>query len=679
MENKASETTNVKVETNNKTGAVAIPKIENISSTPNVENSSAAKKENNVTSIPKIESMPSTPNVENSSAAQKENNVTSIPKIESMPSTPKEEKAVADKKEEKPNDSDNKSNNKNDYDVPQITSIEEEKPNDSDNKSNNNNDYDVPQITSIEEEKPNDSDKKSNNNNDYDVTQITSVEEEKPNDSDQKSNNNNDYDVPQITNVEEEEIDLSEDEEYVKKLVDNKLNSISNRRNVYGVGKVVSIKDFIIEVVGLEAVSFNEKVKIGEKAIGYVIQMKPNKVEIALLSQTKKINIGDSVYQTNELLTGEFSYESFGRVIDLFGYDKLTNKKFSNTVQLPIEYENVPIMDRISVSRPLETGISGIDLIYPIGKGQRQLIIGDKKTGKTQIALDTIVNQANKNMICIYVAIGKTKKEIKEIYYELVKRKAHTYTIIVTAFYDDLPSILTLTPYFALSIANYYMNNKYDVLVVLDDLKKHADAYRQISLISGKSPGRDAYPADIFYFHSRLLEKGCQHKNGGSITILPIMETRGGDITDYISTNIISITDGQIVLSRDSFVKGEKPAINYGLSVSRLGGSVQDADMKALGANIRQTLLSYLETRSVYELANVDEMSKDLQDKLFRGKNILNALSQYKFSPLNKSQIIEKFKALDSSVQAQQVQVTQVQNISQGQAPQTTQQVTNNG
>ena len=453
-------------------------------------------------------------------------------------------------------------------------------------------------------------------------------------------------------------IETNSNDEYVQKLVDDKLDSISKRNNIYGVGKVVSIKDFIIEVIGLEGVAFNEKVNIDNKAIGYVVQMKPNRVCIALLSVDESINIGDSVYQTNELLEGEFSTDSLGRIIDLFGHDKLTNNKFSDTIKLPLEFDNVPIMDRTDVSRPLETGIAGIDLIYPIGRGQRQLIIGDKKTGKTQVCLDTIVNQAGKNVICIYVAIGKTKKEVKEIYYDLVKHNASSYTIIVSAFYDDLPSVLTLTPYYALSIANYYMSSGYDVLVVLDDLKKHADAYRQISLISGRSPGRDAYPADVFYFHSRLLEKGCQHKNGGSITILPIVETKSGDITDYISTNIISITDGQIVLSRDSFVKGEKPAINYGLSVSRLGGAVQEKSLRALGADIRQVLLSYLETRAVYELANVDEMSKELQEKLFKGKKILSSLLQYKYSPLTREQIIERFSVIDGSVESNQEQNT---------------------
>ena len=458
----------------------------------------------------------------------------------------------------------------------------------------------------------------------------------------------NSFDVNSVKLVDSQEV--SNNDDYVKKLIDDKLDSISKSRNIYGVGKVVAIKDFILDVVGLEDVSFNEKVNIDNKGLGYVINLKPNRVSIALLSYSEKINVGDSVYQMNEVLEGNFSEESFGRIIDMFGNDKLTNKKFSNTIKLPIELETVPIMDRTSVNRPLETGIAGIDLIYPIGRGQRQLIIGDKKTGKTQLCLDTIVNQANKNMICIYVAIGKTKREVKEIYYELVKRNASSYTIIVTAFYDDLPSVLTLTPYFALSIANYYMKKGYDVLTVLDDLKKHADAYRQISLISGKSPGRDAYPADIFYFHSRLLERGCQYKDGGSITILPIVETKSGDITDYISTNIISITDGQIVLSRESFVKGEKPAINYGLSVSRLGGAVQDANMKSLGASVRQTLLSYLETRSVYELANIDEMSKELQEKLFKGQNLLKGLLQYKFSPLSREQILERFNNINNNV-----------------------------
>ena len=429
----------------------------------------------------------------------------------------------------------------------------------------------------------------------------------------------------------------------IDKMLNKRIEDIEEGKNIFGTGKVIKVMDFIIEAVGLDNAFFYEKVKVGESSIGYVTKLDSNKVIISLLYKNGNVSIGDPVYQTNEELTGDFSLESIGKVVDLFGNDKLINKKFTNTISIPVEHEIVPIMDRTSVNRPMETGIAGIDLIYPIGRGQRQLIIGDKKTGKTQIALDAIVNQAGKSMLCIYVAIGKTKKEVKEIYYELLKRKATDYTIIVTAFYDDVPPLLYLTPYFATSIADYYMKNGYDVLVVIDDLKRHADAYREISLLSGKSPGRDAYPADIFYAHSRMLESGCQYKNGASITILPIVETKAGVITDYISTNIISITDGQIVLSAKNFQKGQKPAINYGLSVSRLGGAVQTPEMKKLGTKIKQTLLSYLETRDVYELANTDEMSPELQTKLFEGKKILDSLNQNKYSPLSSFEIRKRF------------------------------------
>lgn len=429
----------------------------------------------------------------------------------------------------------------------------------------------------------------------------------------------------------------------LRNMANNKIDAIKNGSNKFEVGTVSAIKDFIIQVIGLDNVMFYEKVMIADKAIGYVIKIERNFVYVALLKKEQELVVGDMVYQTNQEFKGEYSNDAVGRIIDIFGYDKLTDKKFQNIQNINIEEDNISLMDRTSVNRSLKTGITGIDLIYPIGKGQRQLIIGDKKTGKTQICIDTIANQQGENMLCIYVAIGKTKREVKNIYYDLIKRNAIGYTVIVTAFNDELPSVLTLTPYFALSIAKEYMKAGYDVLVVLDDLKRHADAYREISLISGKSPGRDAYPADIFYLHSRLLEKGCQYKNGASITILPVIETKGNDITDYISTNIISITDGQIVLSEKNFKKGEIPAIDYGLSVSRLGGSVQTTDMKVLGSKVRQKLLSYLETREIYELANIDEMSEELQNKIFEGKTILNHLIQEKGTKLTEEDIKQKF------------------------------------
>ena len=431
---------------------------------------------------------------------------------------------------------------------------------------------------------------------------------------------------------------------YVEELVTGKLNEIRTRNNEYEAGRIISIREYVLEVSGLEKASFYERVIVSGTSEGYIISIRRNSVMVAIVKKNSDIYVGDEVIATGEEFCLSYDEEAIGHMINMFGEDVMTGKLLEHTEKLHIENPTTPIMDRTSVNRPLETGLSGIDLIYPIGRGQRQLIIGDKKTGKTQIALDTILNQKDKNVVCIYIAIGKTKKNLKNVYAELQKKGAMKYTIILAALNDDLPPVLSLTPYAGLAIAEQYMHKGQDVLVVIDDLSRHADCYREISLLIGKVPGRDAYPPDIFYTHSRLLEKGCQHMDGGSITILPIVETRGGDITDYISTNIISITDGQIVLSKKSFDKGEKPAINYGLSVSRLGGAVQTGPMKKMGSRVRRELLSYLETREVYELANTDEMGKELQERLKRGAKLLKGLGQYKYSPLSQEEILKKFE-----------------------------------
>lgn len=422
------------------------------------------------------------------------------------------------------------------------------------------------------------------------------------------------------------------------------IDSIKNNNNIYTQGNVIKVNEYNVEITGLDDVSFYEEVNIADKATGYVFGIYPDRVIVSLVKIDSEVKPGDMAYALKKEFKCLFSLDSVGKVIDIFGNDLIAGKRFDNLIELSIENPPIPLMDRGPVKRELLTGITGIDLIYPIGKGQRQLIIGDKKTGKTQIVLDAMVNQKDKNVLCIYVALGKTKKEVKDIYYELTKRGAASYTIIVASFHDELPTRTYLTPYVALSIAESFMLQSYDVLVCIDDLKKHADVYRQISLSSKKTPGRDAYPSDIFYTHSRLLEKGCQHKNGGSITILPIVETKAGDITDYISTNIISITDGQIVLNAKNFTKGEKPAIDYGLSVSRLGGNVQSEDMKRVGSKVRINLLSYLDVREIYELANIDEMSVELQNRLKEGQRILDNLRQYKFSPKTKKEMLDSYK-----------------------------------
>ncbi len=439
---------------------------------------------------------------------------------------------------------------------------------------------------------------------------------------------------------------------HIEDLVNQKVEQIKNKENIFDSGTVIKVKDYIIEVSGLENVTYFEKVTIWEKGMGYVNQINENSVTVAIVKENAPIKIGDIVKTTGEQFKAVFAKEAIGRIVDIFGTDLLSGKAFEKIKYINIENETIPIMDRREVKRPMLTGIAGIDLIYPIGKGQRQLIIGDKKTGKTQIALDTIVNQGSEraesenDVVCIYIAVGKTKKEIKTIYNELLKRGALSYTTMVVATNDDKQPVVSLIPFVGLSIAEEYMKMKKDVIVVIDDLKKHADTYREISLISGKTPGREAYPADIFYLHARLLEKGCQYKNGGSITILPIVETKGGDITDYISTNIISITDGQIVMSEKEFAKGNKPAINYKNSVSRLGGAVQKAEIKSLGAQIRRTFLSYLETKEVYELANMDEMTEELRNKMKIGAQMQEALNQPKFMPLSNEEIIDKFEAI---------------------------------
>jgi F-type H+-transporting ATPase subunit alpha len=431
------------------------------------------------------------------------------------------------------------------------------------------------------------------------------------------------------------------------KKVDKKVEDIKSNNNIYSVGKVIKVNPYTVIVSGLNDITYYEEVDIAGKAKGFVFAVGKNNITVSLVDVNDKINPGDEVYSLKKQFKCLFSMDSMGKVIDIFGNDLIAGKKFDNLVEVPIENEPIPIMDRGLVTREFLTGLTSIDMLYPIGRGQRQLIIGDKKTGKTQIALDAIVNQKDKNMVCIYVALGKTKKEVKDIYYDLTKRGAASYTIIIASFHDELPNRTYLTPYVALSIAESMMMDSYDVLVVIDDLKKHADVYRQISLASKKTPGRDAYPSDIFYAHSKLLEKGCQHKNGGSITILPIVETKSSDITDYISTNIISICDGQIVLSSKNFAKGEKPALDYGLSVSRLGGAVQSPEVKRLGSLVRGKLLEYLEVRDIYELANIDEMSEELQHRMKEGKVILDKLKQNKFSPKSKEEMLDLYKFLE--------------------------------
>lgn len=434
---------------------------------------------------------------------------------------------------------------------------------------------------------------------------------------------------------------------YIDRAIEEKLQAIQTQQNVFAVGRVRKVTQYMLEVSGLDDIGFFEKIIITGKGEGYVDKIGQDRVIVAMTRIDAPIQVGDEAVATGKEFLAVFSPDSLGCVVDMFAKDQLTNQTFQNTIELPVETNPIPIMDRSAVCRPMRTGITGIDMLYPVGRGQRQLIIGDKKTGKTQIALDTIVNQKGEDMICIYAAIGKTKKQVKEIYAQLKAKGGMDYTMIVAAYHDQCAPVMRNTLYASVSFAEYYMKQGKDVLVIVDDLKRHADVYREISLLSGKVPGRDAYPPDIFYAHASVLEKGCQHKDGGSITMLPICETKGGDITDYISTNIISITDGQIVLSTKRFEQGFKPAIHYGLSVSRLGGAVQKRDIKEVGAKVRRELLAYLEQKEIFELANLDEMGGEMKEKMRRGKLIEQTLVQYKFNPKSPQEMINDFRSLN--------------------------------
>ncbi|MDR1329639.1 MAG: F0F1 ATP synthase subunit alpha [Oscillospiraceae bacterium] len=431
------------------------------------------------------------------------------------------------------------------------------------------------------------------------------------------------------------------------KILSEKVDAIKSGRNAYATGRVHMVREYVIEADGLEGAAYFERVQVGDDSEGYVDAIGRNTVLINLTHVGKKIHVGDKVVAMGKQFCARYSPDAVGHIVDMFGTEKMLGRTMANRADIPIESEPIPIMARKGVTRPLLTGISGIDMLYPIGRGQRQLIIGDKKTGKTQIALDTIVNQKEQDVLCIYAAIGKTKKEVKDIYAQLLKYGAMVYTIIIAAFNDDPAPVLRSTPYAALSIARTYMEQGRDVLVVIDDLKRHADICREIALLMDKTPGRDAYPPDIFYSHSRMLELGCQHINGGSITILPICETKGGDITDFISTNIISITDGQIVLSAKNFEKGQKPAVNYGLSVSRLGGAVQNPELKKAGPPLRRELLAYLEQREVFELTNIDEMGEAMRRRMRRGAAILEMLKQRKFSVRSEADMLAGARDVD--------------------------------
>ena len=402
------------------------------------------------------------------------------------------------------------------------------------------------------------------------------------------------------------------------------------------VGFVVAVGDGIAKIQGIDHAMYGEIIEFESGAKGMVQDIKSDSIGCILFNKEDSVAEGDRVNRTGKK-TGVPVGEGFlGRVVDALGTPIDGGGDIIASDFRPVEHEAPGIIDRKSVSVPLETGILAIDSMFPIGRGQRELIIGDRQTGKTSIAVDTIINQKDKGVICVYVAIGQKASTVAKLVNTLDKHGALPYTIIMAATASDSSALQYIAPYAATSMAEYFMYKGKDVLIVYDDLSKHAVAYRALSLLLERSPGREAYPGDVFYLHSRLLERSSRlsdEAGGGSITALPIIETQAGDVSAYIPTNVISITDGQIFLESSLFFSGQRPAVNVGLSVSRVGGAAQSKAMKKASGSIRIDLAQYREMEVFTQFSSdLDQVTKN---QLTYGKGLMELLKQPLCRPLS--------------------------------------------
>lgn len=407
-------------------------------------------------------------------------------------------------------------------------------------------------------------------------------------------------------------------------------------------GTIIQVGDSVARVYGLDDCIEGELLEFPNGVLGMALNLEQDNVGCVLLGSEEGINEGDDVIRTGEIVSVPVGEELIGRVVNSLG-KPIDGKGEINTTEVrPIEVNAASIIERSSVNEPLETGIKAIDSIIPIGKGQRELIIGDRQTGKTSIIVDTIINQKGKDVICIYVAIGQKQSTVASLVNNLNKEGAMEYTIIVSSAASENAPLQYIAPYAGCSMGEYFMHKGKDVLIIYDDLSKHAVAYRTMSLLLKRPPGREAYPGDVFYIHSRLLERAAklsEKLGGGSLTALPIVETLGGDVSSYIPTNIISITDGQIFLDSDLFYSGQKPAVNAGISVSRVGGNAQIKAMKQVSGSLRLELAQYRELEAFSKFGS--DLDKDTKNRLEKGKRLVEILKQDRYEPLDqKYQII---------------------------------------
>lgn len=401
------------------------------------------------------------------------------------------------------------------------------------------------------------------------------------------------------------------------------------------IGTIVEVGDGIARMSGLTKCQSNEMLEFPGNTFGVALNLEDETIGAVLLGEYKHLKEGDTVKRTGRILSVPVGEELIGRVVNPLGQPidggpDIKVKKF-----YPIEKIAPGVMTREKVTQPVQTGIKPIDAMIPIGRGQRELIIGDRQTGKTALAIDTIINQKGQDMICVYIAIGQKESKIARIVAKLKETGAMDYTIVVVAGASDPASTLYIAPYAGVAMAEYFMDKGKDVLCVYDDLSKQAWAYREISLLLRRPPGREAYPGDVFYLHSRLLERACRRNKesgGGSITALPIIETQSGDVTAYIPTNVISITDGQIYLESDLFYRGIRPALNVGLSVSRVGSAAQIKPMKKVAGKLKLSMAQFRELEAFAQFAS--DLDPETKKQINLGQRLVEILKQPQYQPM---------------------------------------------
>lgn len=423
--------------------------------------------------------------------------------------------------------------------------------------------------------------------------------------------------------------------QHILEQLKNEISGFSGGTTREEIGTVLEVGDGIARVSGLRGVKASEMVTFEGGETGVALNLEEDTVGIIILGEYGNIKEGQEVRLTGKILEIGLSDSILGRVVNPLGHALDGKGDVKVTKTYPIERVASGVITRQSVDQPVQTGIKAIDALVPIGRGQRELIIGDRQTGKTAIAIDTILNQKGQNMICVYVAIGQKDSKLRALETRLGTAGAMDYTVIVSAGASDPSPMQYLAPYAGVTIAEYFMDQGKDVLIIYDDLSKHAVAYREISLLLRRPPGREAYPGDVFYLHSRLLERACRKNKefgGGSITALPIIETQAGDISAYIPTNVISITDGQIFLETDLFYKGVRPAVNVGFSVSRVGSSAQIKAMKKVAGTLKLDLAQFRELEAFAQFGS--DLDQATRNQIERGRRAVELLKQTQYSPM---------------------------------------------